>query len=113
MWRSSAGRGLLGRRPSSTVTSAVLRTSPANAELTLSKVTAPAPPRRNGSAPPPMPSRSPSPWRRLCWNRRGWPMIAIELRPRAEWVENVGYRYDVLLDGEIIVHGSRDPEYDA
>jgi hypothetical protein len=40
-------------------------------------------------------------------------MIAIDLHLRAEWVENVGYRYDVLLHGEVIVHRSRDPEYDA
>ena len=41
------------------------------------------------------------------------PMTAIDVRLRAEWVENVGYRYDVLLDGEVIVRRSRDPEHDA
>ena len=40
-------------------------------------------------------------------------MIAIDLHLRADWVENVGYRYDMLLHGEVIVHRSRDPEYDA
>lgn len=37
-------------------------------------------------------------------------IIDVDLRPR--WVERVGYRYDGLLDGEMIVHGSRDPEHD-
>ena len=37
--------------------------------------------------------------------------INVVLRP--EWVENVGYRYDVLLDGEVIVRRSRDPEHDV
>jgi hypothetical protein len=40
-------------------------------------------------------------------------MTVIDVRLRPEWVERVGYRYDVLLDGEIIVRRSRDPEYDA
>ena len=40
-------------------------------------------------------------------------MTAIDVRLRTEWVENVGYRYDVLLDDEVIVRRSRDPEYDA
>jgi hypothetical protein len=38
---------------------------------------------------------------------------AIDVRLRADWIENVGYRYDVLLDEEVIVHRSCDPEYDA
>jgi hypothetical protein len=37
--------------------------------------------------------------------------LAVLLRPA--WIKNVGYRYDVLLDGEIIVRQSRDPEHDA
>ena len=40
-------------------------------------------------------------------------MTNIDVRLRPEWVENVGYRYDVLLDDEVIVRRSRDPEYDA
>jgi hypothetical protein len=40
-------------------------------------------------------------------------MSAIDVVLSAEWVENVGYRYDVLLDGEVIVARSRDPEYDV
>jgi hypothetical protein len=40
-------------------------------------------------------------------------MIAIDVRLRAAWVENAGYRYDVLLYGSVIVHRSRDPEYEA
>jgi hypothetical protein len=40
-------------------------------------------------------------------------VTTIDVQLRAEWVERVGYRYDVLLDGEVIVHGSRDPEFDA
>ena len=33
----------------------------------------------------------------------------IDVRLNAIWVENVGYRYDVILDGETIVSKSRDP----
>lgn len=40
-------------------------------------------------------------------------MSAIDVPLRADWFENVGYRYDVLLDGEVIVQRSRDPEYEA
>lgn len=40
-------------------------------------------------------------------------MTPIDVRLRPEWIEAVGYRYDVLLDGEIIVCRSRDPEHDA
>ncbi len=40
-------------------------------------------------------------------------MTTIDVQLRAEWVKGVGYRYDVLLDGEVIVHRSRDPEHDA
>ena len=40
-------------------------------------------------------------------------MTTIDVQLRAEWVERVGYRYDVLLDGEVTVHASRDPEHDA
>ena len=40
-------------------------------------------------------------------------MSPLDVRLRAEWIVGVGYRYDVLLDGEIIVSRSRDPEYDA
>lgn len=38
---------------------------------------------------------------------------ALDVRLRSTWVENVGYRYDVLLDDEVILRRSRDPEYDA
>src|SRR5665213_2566325 len=38
---------------------------------------------------------------------------AIDVGLRSAWVENVGYRYDVLLDGDVIVCRSRDPEHDA
>ena len=37
----------------------------------------------------------------------------IDVRLRSVWVANVGYRYDVLLDSDVIVRGSRDPEHDA
>jgi len=37
----------------------------------------------------------------------------IEVRLRAEWITGIGYRYDVLLDGEVILSRSRDPEYDT
>jgi hypothetical protein len=37
----------------------------------------------------------------------------IDVRLRAVWVSEVGYRYDVLLGAEIIVQRSRDPEHDA
>ncbi len=40
-------------------------------------------------------------------------MTAIDVQLRPEWVETVGDRYDVILDGEVIVHQSRDPEYEA
>ena len=37
----------------------------------------------------------------------------IQVRLKAVWVEQAGYRYDVIFDGETIVSGSRDPEYEA
>jgi hypothetical protein len=37
----------------------------------------------------------------------------VDVRVRAQWVAKVGYCYDVLLDGEMIVSGSRDPGHDA
>ena len=37
--------------------------------------------------------------------------LDVLLRPI--WVENVGYRYDVILARETIVSQARDPEYDA
>lgn len=40
-------------------------------------------------------------------------MTTLDVQLRAEWVERVGYRYKVLLDSEIIVRRSRDPEFDA
>ena len=40
-------------------------------------------------------------------------MTTVDVELRAEWVERVGYRYDVILDGQVIVHGSRDPEFDT
>ena len=40
-------------------------------------------------------------------------MTTIDVELRAEWVRNVGYRYDVLLDGDTIVRQSRDPEHEA
>jgi hypothetical protein len=39
--------------------------------------------------------------------------MTIDVQLRAKWVKGAGYRYDVLLDGEVIVHASRDPEFDA
>ena len=39
--------------------------------------------------------------------------VAIDVRLRTAWVENAGYRHDVLLDGDVIVRRSRDPEHDA
>lgn len=40
-------------------------------------------------------------------------MTAIDVQLRAEWISRVGYRYDVILDGEVIVRRSSDPEYDT
>jgi len=40
-------------------------------------------------------------------------MSTIDVRLKPAWIENVGYRYDVILDGETIVRRSRDPEHDA
>jgi hypothetical protein len=40
-------------------------------------------------------------------------MTTIDVLLRPQWVARVGYRYDVILDGEVIVSRSRDPEYDA
>jgi hypothetical protein len=40
-------------------------------------------------------------------------VTTVDVQLRAEWVARVGYRYDVLLDGEVIVHESRDPEFDT
>ena len=40
-------------------------------------------------------------------------MTTLDVRLRAEWVKKVGYRYDVLLAGEVIVRRSRDPEYET
>jgi hypothetical protein len=40
-------------------------------------------------------------------------VTTIDVQLRTEWINGVGYRYDVLLDGEVIVHASRDPEFDA
>jgi len=37
--------------------------------------------------------------------------IDVQLRPT--WIRRVGYRYDVILDDEVIVRQSRDPEYDT
>ena len=39
--------------------------------------------------------------------------VPIDVRLRSAWVENAGYRHDVLLDGKVIVRCSRDPEHDA
>ena len=39
------------------------------------------------------------------------PVLDVVLR--SVWVEGVGPRHDVLLGGEVIVHRSRDPEYEA
>jgi hypothetical protein len=39
--------------------------------------------------------------------------VAIDVRLRSAWVESAGYRHDVLLDGDVIVRRSRDPEHDA
>lgn len=39
--------------------------------------------------------------------------MTIDVRLKALWVERVGYRYGVLLGGETIVSGSRDPECDC
>ena len=40
-------------------------------------------------------------------------MTTIDVQLRPQWIKRVGYRYDVILDGEVIVRRSRDPEYDA
>ena len=40
-------------------------------------------------------------------------MSTIDVRLKPAWIKNVGYRYDVILDGETIVRRSRDPEFDA
>jgi hypothetical protein len=40
-------------------------------------------------------------------------MTTLDVQLKAEWIAGVGYRYDVLLDGETIVRRSRDPEFDA
>ena len=40
-------------------------------------------------------------------------MTAIDVQLRAKWIENVGYRYYLILAGETIVSRSRDPEHDA
>jgi hypothetical protein len=40
-------------------------------------------------------------------------MTTIDVRLRAEWIVGIGSRYDVLLDDELIVSRSRDPEHDA
>ncbi|MCB1502473.1 MAG: hypothetical protein KDK07_22290 [Bauldia sp.] len=37
----------------------------------------------------------------------------IDVQLRAEWITGVGYRYDILLDGEVILARSRDPEHDT
>lgn len=36
----------------------------------------------------------------------------IDVLLRATWIVGVGGRYDVILDGELIVRRSRDPEHD-
>ncbi|SDB20190.1 hypothetical protein, partial [Bauldia litoralis] len=38
---------------------------------------------------------------------------AIDVQLKSTWVRRVGYRYDVILDGEVVVRRSSDPEYDA
>jgi len=40
-------------------------------------------------------------------------VTTIDVRLRSTWVRRVGYRYDVILDDEVIVRRSRDPEYDT
>src|SRR5205085_2560336 len=37
----------------------------------------------------------------------------IDVQLKAQWFTNVGYRYDMILDGETIVSRSRDPEHEA
>jgi hypothetical protein len=37
----------------------------------------------------------------------------IDIQLRAFWVEGVGYRYDTLLRGEVIVRASRDSEFET
>ena len=37
----------------------------------------------------------------------------IDVHLKAIWIAGVGYRYDVLLDGNVIVRRSRDPEHEA
>ena len=40
-------------------------------------------------------------------------MTPIDVQLRPQWIARVGYRYDVMLAGEVIVRRSRDPEHDA
>lgn len=40
-------------------------------------------------------------------------MTTIDVQLTPTWIRRVGYRYDVILDGEVIVRRSRDPEYGA
>ena len=40
-------------------------------------------------------------------------MTTIDVQLRSEWIASIGYRYDVLLDSEVIVRRSRDPAHDA
>jgi hypothetical protein len=40
-------------------------------------------------------------------------MATIDVQLRPEWITRVGYRYDVILAGEVIVSRSRDPEHDG
>lgn len=38
---------------------------------------------------------------------------AIDVQLRAAWIRRVGYRYDVILGGDVIVRRSGDPEHEA
>jgi hypothetical protein len=40
-------------------------------------------------------------------------VTTFDVRLRAEWLKGIGYRYDVIFEGEVIVCRSRDPEHDA
>jgi hypothetical protein len=40
-------------------------------------------------------------------------MTTIDVQLRPEWIARVGYRYDVILAGEVIASRSRDPEHDG
>jgi hypothetical protein len=40
-------------------------------------------------------------------------MTTIDVQLRPQWIACVGYRYDVILAGEVIISRSRDPEHDA